>query len=57
MEQQKMAVRKKNLRLSLVLFSIVVCFFFGIILKIMLIGHGETRAASVLLTGSASSLA
>ena len=46
MEQQKMVVRKKNLRLSLVLFSIVVCFFFGIMLKVMLIGHGETVSQS-----------
>ncbi len=45
-----MAVRKKNRRLGLILFSIVVCFFFGIMLKVMLLGHGETPPSSAILT-------
>jgi len=39
MEQKKSAVRKKNRRLSFILLSIVACFFFGIMLKVMLIGY------------------
>lgn len=39
MEQEKTAVRKKNWRLSFILLSIVASFFFGIVLKVMLIGY------------------